>query len=170
MSDVILTNVARFVGLFLVQVLILINVDINTAYINLYIYPLFLLFLPIKIPNASLLLIAFILGISIDMFYNTAGVNAATCVFTAFLRPTILRILEPKGGYDVMHTPTKHQFGLNWFLQYSGIFFFIHLALLFFLEVFSFASFGTLLLKLLLSYLLSMLLVVIYVYLFNPKK
>lgn len=170
MNDVIVSNSLRFLGLFFVQVLILINVDINTTYVNLYIYPLIILLLPVRIQKVLLLVIAFILGIGIDMFYDTTGVNAAAAVFTAYFRSNVLDAIKPKGGYEQNHVPTKHQFGISWFLRYAGILFFIHLFAVFFLETLSFSNFGSLLLKTVLSYLLSMILVVIYMFLFNPKR
>lgn len=169
MSDVIVINVLRFLGLFLVQVLVLINVEINLSYVNLYIYPLFLLLLPIRIQKVALLVIAFCVGIAVDMFYDSSGVHAATCVFVAYIRSGVLAIIEPRGGYEQNHKPTKNQFGAAWFFQYSGILLFIHLLMVFMLEVFSFAGFGWIFLKTILSFLLSMVLVTIYTYLFNPK-
>lgn len=170
MSDVIVVNVLRFLGLFLVQVLILINVEINTSYVNLYIYPLFLLLLPIKIQKNLLLIIAFFLGIAVDMFYDTSGIHAATCVFIAFMRSGVLALIEPRGNYEANQAPTKRNFGAGWFFQYVGILLFIHLFLIFLLEAFSFAGFGFTLLKTILSFILSMVLVAIYTYLFNPKN
>ena len=73
MSDAIIANVLRFIGLFLVQVLILKNIDINTSYVNLYIYPLLLIMLPIRINKLALLFIAFFLGLLVDLFYMTPG-------------------------------------------------------------------------------------------------
>lgn len=169
MSDVIIINVLRFLGLFLVQVLILINVEINTNYVNLFIYPLFLLLLPIKIQKNLLLVIAFFLGIAVDMFYDTSGIHAAVCVFIAFIRSAVLSIMQPRGGYETNHAPTKRQFGATWFFQYVGIVLFIYLFLIFLLEAFSFDGFGFTLLKTILSFILSMVLVTIYTYLFNPK-
>ena len=134
MSDVIITNILRFLGLFLVQVLILVNVEINSSYVNLYIYPLFLLLLPIRLQKVALLGIAFFVGISIDMFYDTAGVHAAACVFTAYIRSGVLLVIEPRGGYDSSHKPTKEQYGAAWFFQYSGVLLFIHLLVVFILE------------------------------------
>jgi len=170
MNDAILSNSLRFLGLFFVQVLILINIDINTTYVNLYIYPLFILLLPIRIQKVVLLIIAFIIGLGVDMFYNTTGVNAAAAVLIAYLRSNVLETIKPKGGYEQNHVPTKHQFGTGWFLRYAGILFFIHLFVVFFLETLSFSGFGILLLKTILSFILSMILVIIYMFLFNPKR
>lgn len=168
-SDIIVANLLRFLGLFLVQVLILINVEINSSYVNLYIYPLFLMLLPIRIQKVALLGLAFVVGILVDMFYDTAGVHAAACVFLAYIRSGILAIIEPRGGYEQNHKPTKHQFGAGWFFQYAAILLLIHLLVVFLLEAFTFVSFGLLLLKTILSFILSMVLIVIYTYLFNPK-
>jgi hypothetical protein len=169
-SDVVIANVVRFFVLFLVQILILINVEINSNYVNLYLYPVFLFLLPIRMEKVLLLIIAFIMGISIDFFYDSSGVHAATSVFTVYLRSGILRLVEPRGGYEANHAPTKQQFGARWFYQYTGFLLFLHLLLVFLLEVFNFVGFGTIMLKTILSFLLSMLLVVIYVSIFNPRK
>ena len=121
MSDAIIANVLRFIGLFLVQVLILKNIDINTSYVNLYIYPLLLIMLPIRINKLALLFIAFFLGLLVDLFYMTPGVHAAASVLIAFLRPALCDAMEPRGGYNQNHSPNKYNFGMGWFLQFSSI-------------------------------------------------
>ncbi|NJN78503.1 MAG: hypothetical protein HC803_09430, partial [Saprospiraceae bacterium] len=139
MSDVIVINVLRFLGLFLVQVLILINVEINTSYVNLYIYPLFLLLLPVSIQRNLLLIIAFFMGIAIDMFYDTSGIHAAACVFVAYIRSGVLIVIEPRGGYEGNQAPTKRQFGAGWFFNTLVYYYsFTYFSLL--LETFSFAG------------------------------
>ena len=169
MSDLFIANIFRFIGIFLVQVLILINVDINTNYVNLYIYPLFILLLPIKMPRVWVLLIAFFFGLGVDTFYTTPGVHAAASVFIAYIRTGLFSIMEPRGGYDTKLSPNKHNFGMTWFLQYTGILMFMHLFLIFMLDAFDFGYFGSILLKTILSYMLSMLLLIIFTYVFNPK-
>ena len=169
MSDLFIANIFRFIGIFLVQVLILKNVDINTNYVNLYIYPLFILLLPIKMQRVWVLLIAFFFGLGIGLFYDMHGIHAATCVFIAYIRTGLFSIMEPRGGYDTKLSPNKHNFGMSWFLQYTGILMFIHLLFVFMLDAFDFAYFGSVMLKTILSYILSMLLLIIFTYVFNPK-
>lgn len=169
MSDLLIANIFRFIGIFLVQILILKNVDINTNYINLYIYPLFILLLPIKMQRVWVLLIAFVFGLSIDFFYDSPGVHAAASVFIAFIRTGLFRIMEPRGGYDTKLSPNKHNFGMTWFTQYTGILMFLHLFLIFMLDVFDMGYLGSIFLKTILSYILSMLLLIIFTYVFNPK-
>lgn len=169
MSDAVIANVFRFIGLFLVQVLILKNIDINTSYVNLYIYPMLILMLPIRINKLFLLFIAFFLGILVDLFYMTPGVHAAASVFIAFIRPTLCFLMEPRGGYDQNHSPNKHSFGMSWFMQYTGILMFIHLFVVFVLEAFTFSDIVDIMIRLVFSYILSMLLITTYQYIFNPK-
>jgi len=169
MSDAVIVNIFRFIGLMLVQVLILQNVHIH-SHANLYIYPIFILMLPIKTPNWMLLVIAFFLGLSIDIPYNTPGIHAAASVLTAFLRPTLCLIMEPRGGYDLGQSPNKNTFGMSWFFQYSAILMGIHLFAVFCLNAFDMSYLGDIILRTIFSFILSMTLVVLYQYIFNPKK
>lgn len=169
MSDLFIANIFRFIGIFLVQVLILSNVDINTNYVNLYIYPLFILLLPIKMQRVSVLFIAFFFGLGIDMFYDSQGIHSAVCVFTAYIRTGLFSIMEPRGGYDTKLSPNRYNFGMTWFLRYTGILMFIHLFFVFMLDAFDFGYLGSVVLKTILSYILSMFLLIIFTYIFNPK-
>ena len=88
-----------FFGLVLVQVLILNKIHI-LGFITPFLYIYFLLKLPTGISRYLLLLLGFILGIKIDVFSNTPGINAAACVFLAFVRPTFLRLFTPRDMLD----------------------------------------------------------------------
>ena len=166
MSNALVINIIRFIGIYLFQILILFNINLHPS-INLFIYPIFILLLPIRIPHALLISIAFILGVMVGLQYNAVGQHAAASVFIAFLRPTILNIMEPRGGFDPNQSPNKHFFGFSWFLQFSALLFFIHFCSLFILEVFTFNF--IVLIKILFSYIISMLMLILFTTLFNPK-
>ncbi|MGB0862815.1 MAG: hypothetical protein ACPG19_07300 [Saprospiraceae bacterium] len=167
MSNALIGNVIRFVMIYLFQVLILFNVEMY-EYVNLLFYPIFILLLPIRTPHSLLIFIAFVVGVSIGMYNNAVGEHAAASVLIAFLRPTVLSILEPRGGYDANQSPTKHYLGFSWFAQYAGILIFIHFVALFSLEVMGFGS--IVIFKIILSYIISMMIIFLYTLIFNPKS
>jgi len=59
--------------------------------INPFVYVLFFYWYPIKDNNAVLLLIAFALGITIDVFSDSMALHTLTCVTLAYFRPFIMR-------------------------------------------------------------------------------
>ena len=80
-----LIRLARFIILVLLQVLVL-----NHIHFEQYATPLFYIYFLLKIDSDNsrkgLMLWAFSLGLCIDIFSNTPGLNAATAVCTAFCR------------------------------------------------------------------------------------
>ena len=79
----VLQNIFSFILLVLVQVLVLNNIQF-LGYIDPYLYILFILVLPVQMPRWFLLILAFALGITIDIFSNTLGMQAFATVFIAF--------------------------------------------------------------------------------------
>jgi rod shape-determining protein MreD len=169
MINEVLRNFLRFIILVLVQVLIIKNIEMG-RYIIPFIYVLFIISLPFEIPNWLLLVVSFLLGISIDFFYNTAGMHAAACLVMAYVRPTILKLFSPREGYEFGMQPTIHYLGSVWFVSYAGILIFIHHLVLFFIEVFRFSEFFSTLLRVIVSSLFTLLLVVLIQFLFKQKK
>ena len=146
----ILRIIFRFIILIAVQVLILNHVEIS-GYINPFLYVLFILMLPVRIPRTVLLLIAFATGLCIDVFSNTAGMHAAACVLMAYMRPGWLKIIAPRDGYDAEAVPSVKRFGFQWFIIYSSVMVLIHHVYLFFIEVFRLNEFFSTLLRVILS-------------------
>jgi rod shape-determining protein MreD len=167
--NAIIRNIFRFILLVLIQVLIIKNLELG-RFINPFIYVLFIIMLPFETPKWLLLLSAFTLGITIDMFYDTAGMHAAACVAMAYVRPGILKLFSPRDGYETGTQPTIQYLGIPWFLSYSGILIVLHHLILFYIEIFRFSEFFPTLLRVLVSSLFSMLLIVFSQYLFNRKK
>ena len=93
-----------FVGLVLLQVLILNNVHI-AGYATPFLYVYFILKFASGTSRNELMLWAFFLGLTIDIFSNTPGMNAAATVFLAFVRPTFLRLFTPV-SYTHLTLPT----------------------------------------------------------------
>ena len=170
MINEVIKNILRFIFLVFFQVLILNNIQLS-GYLNPFLYVLFILMQPFETPKWLVLILAFVLGISIDMFSNTGGLHAAASVFMAFLREPILKLIAPRDGYDVVQKPTIQQFGFGWFFSYAGILVFIHHFFLFYLEVFHFANFFSTFFRVILSSFFTLTLIFISQFFFsNPKS
>ncbi|MDX1476880.1 MAG: hypothetical protein R3301_04205 [Saprospiraceae bacterium] len=172
MSALTSRHIIRFAVVILLQGLILRRIALGGMhfnYISILFYPILLALLPIKTPRAALLLIGLGLGLTIDVFYDSLGVHASACVFTAFIRPWILQILEPRGGYPVNVNPTIRDFGAAWFMQYMGTLLALHLLFYFSVEVFTFVYIGQILLKTVTSFIVSFMAILIFMFLFNPR-
>ncbi len=168
MINLLLRNTARFVVLVLLQVLLLDNIQLN-AYLNPFMYVLFILLLPFETPAWLLLVSAFLMGFSIDLFEHTPGMHASATVFMAFLRPLTLKIIAPREDYETSTYPRVFYYGFVWFLKYSLILVFAHHLFLFYFEVFSFSGFFHTLGKVILSTLFSSGFIVLSQFLFYRK-
>jgi hypothetical protein len=136
----ILKNSIRFIVLVLLQVLIVQNIRLG-SYIILLPYILFILLLPFETPKLVVLLCAFITGLTVDMFYDTAGMHAAACTLIGFARFYVLKLLSPREGYEPGLMPNVDSMGSVWFITYSLIIIFIHHLFFFYLEIFRFGEF-----------------------------
>lgn len=165
----IIKYVLAFVGLLLLQVLVLNNVELS-YYINPYVYPLIILMMPFRISQTVLMLVAFVCGFTVDVFSNTPGMHASALVMMAFLRPSIVRAITPRTGYETTEIPSARVFGLTWYLTYAGILMGVHHLIYFFLEIFSFKGLFNTLGKVLVSGLFSVLFVVLLAFLFSRER
>lgn len=168
MNNRIFINIARFVILVIVQVFLLNNIRIN-GYINPYLYVLFILWLPFETPGWLLLLSSFFLGLSVDLFAHTPGMNAAASVLMAFIRPAVIRLLTGSKSIEPGIGPGIKDMGFNWYFAYSLILIFFHHAFLFYIEIFRFTEFFQTLYRVLLSTISTLILVLVVEYLFMKK-
>ncbi len=168
-SSLSINNIVRFFVLLFVQVLILANIQVST-FINFFIYPMFLLLLPIRTPRSAQIVLAFLLGILVDVFYNTPGLHAAVSTFTAYMRDVILRIIEPRGGYTSDKTPNRRLFGDQWFWQYAAFLLFIHILLYCILEEFAIPNSFVFFQRFFLTYIFSLVIVILPQYLLPVKR
>ena len=140
---------AWFVGLLLLQVLILNNVHI-AGYATPFLYIYMIIKMDSETPRNGLMLWAFFLGLGVDLFSDTPGMNAASVVLLAFLRPLLLRLFAPRdltGNY----APSPRTMGTGAFLKYATACVLLHHAVLLSLDYFSAAHFGLLALRILAS-------------------
>ncbi|SKB46214.1 rod shape-determining protein MreD [Daejeonella lutea] len=169
MGRAIIVNTIRFILLIATQVFLL----KNTGYYNLsvpYLYILFILLLPFNIPNGLLFLLAFITGISIDVFYDTLGLHALACSVMAFVRIIFISVTVQRDGFDNEPEPRLGIMGFRWFIFYALILAFFHHLFLFSFEAFRISEFGYTIIRVLLSALLSTCLILITEFVFYRKK
>jgi hypothetical protein len=172
MDKAITNSIIRFFLLWLLQVFILKQVIWGwdgIVYLQVFLYPLFILLLPLNTPRGLTILLGFVLGLAIDWLYESPGLHAGALVFTAYARAFVLRILNPREGYGIKSHPTKKSLGQTWFFQYAATLIFIHLFVYFSLEAFTFVYFKSILLKVLFSWLGSMFFLLAGIYAINPE-
>jgi len=139
MHQFLLQNSVRLIVLILVQVLVLNNIQF-LGFINPYIYVLFIISLPVKTPRWFSLILAFALGITVDMFTNTLGLHTFACVLVAFLRNPLINIFAHNED-NINFTPSFNTFGTADYVKYVFIIVLIHHFTLYYMEVFNFANF-----------------------------
>jgi rod shape-determining protein MreD len=163
-------NIIRFILLVLLQVFVLNRILIHQL-VNPYIYLAFILVLPFKISRPLLILCGLLLGLTMDAFMNTMGLHAIACVLIAYLRPFIINILAAQGGFELsQRSPSFRSMGVAQFSVYTLILVSIHHIVYFTLEVFGFAGFFYLILKIVLSVTISTGLILLYEMLFFSRS
>ncbi len=148
--------VLLFVFLVLIQVLIL-NHILFLGYATPLLYIYFLIKLPTSFSKNSVILLGFLLGITIDLFCNTLGVNAAATTFVAFLRYPIQKLFFNDDEFD--HIEPKISILGGAFIKYCILIIFIHHSSLICLEYFSFFNIQTILLRIISSSLLTFIII-----------
>ena len=121
------------------------------GYTNPYLYVYFILLLPFATPRWLLLILAFIMGLSIDLFSNTPGLNAAATVLMAFFRPFVIRAISNIPEDELGVQPSLRIQGFKWFFSYTVILVLIHHLTLFYLEIFRFEELFQTLFRVILS-------------------
>ncbi len=137
MSSVVFWNIVRFVIAVLVQVLICNHIDFM-GYINPMVYIYFILLFPFNSNKSLFLVVAFLLGLSVDMFSDSGGAHAAACVIIAYIRPFVLRFAF---GISYEHQSIKLEntaFGQR--MVYIIILTLVHHFFVFLLEIFNISN------------------------------
>ena len=135
-----------------------------------YLYIMFIMLLPFETPNLMLFALSFILGLTIDSFYDTPGLHAAACVLLAFVRILFISITVQRDGFDNEPEPTLSVMGLRWFFTYALILTLAHHFFLFNLEVFRMSEMPYTLGRFVLSSIFTLFLVLLSGFLFYRKK
>ncbi|HSM47166.1 MAG TPA: rod shape-determining protein MreD [Draconibacterium sp.] len=148
-----------FFSLVLAQVLIFNQVQFS-GFFNPYAYLLFIILLPLSTPRYLVLILAFLLGLTIDIFSNSLGVHSAATVFAAYARPLVIRVISNRED-DKSDYPGLHQNKLIWFVNYVLIMVLLHHTVLFYLEVYTFTNFFNTFYRVIFSSLFSIIIIVL---------
>lgn len=167
MSNDFLINIARFVFLVLLQVIILNHINF-LGYINPYLYIMFILVLPVSTSDIQVIIWGFLLGLMIDVFQDSGGIHAAACLTIAYLRPKLLSISYGL-SYDYQavnfyNTPLKER------LTFVISMVLIHHFILFLLVFFNFSHIVLILKNTLFSGLFTIILILIATAFFQKVK
>lgn len=134
MNNILSIHTVRFVLLILLQVLLFSKINL-LGYINPYIYILFIILYPVKNNRILFMFFSFLLGLMIDVFMDSGGINATASLCTAFIRPNILKF---SFGTIYEHQALKFDkvdFGQK--ITYISILVFFHHFIYFLFEIFN---------------------------------
>ncbi|GHT12222.1 hypothetical protein AGMMS4956_06500 [Bacteroidia bacterium] len=130
----------------------------------------YILIMPLQTSRLSLLLVSFAMGIVVDSFFSTLGVNAAAGVLVGYLRPFLLPLFISGEWKEKKTSPSIYTMGIRYFFYYVILLSFLFHFLQFFLEVFSFNEWYFTLLRILLSSIASAVLMMLFQFLFAKKN
>lgn len=148
-----------FIGLILLQIVVLNNINF-LGYINPFFYIFFIFLYPIRKDDATLLLLSFFLGLFIDVFSDSGGINAAATLLIAFIRIPVLQSVIGKreidyGALTIFKLPFTKMF------LYVVILTFIHHLTVFGMEYFKWSKFDIIFIKTLLTSIFTIILTMI---------
>lgn len=167
MNSTLLVNVFRFIMLLAIQIVIFNNMNF-LGYISPFPYILYIILYPVNSNRTGLIISSFLLGITMDMFCNSGGIHAASCVILAYYRPYIFKFsFGLSYEYQTIKlneslTPERFSFILVSVL--------LHHIVLFILLAFQFKFIWDILLRTLFSSVFTILISIIIIYLIKPNK
>jgi rod shape-determining protein MreD len=148
-----------FIGLILLQIVVLNNINF-LGYINPFFYIFFIFLYPIRKDDATLLVLSFFLGLFIDVFSDSGGINAAATLFIAFIRIPVLQSVIGKreidyGALTIFKLPFPKMF------LYVVILTVMHHLIVFGMEYFKWSKFDIIFIKTLLTSIFTIILTMI---------
>ena len=138
-----------FIGLVLIQVLVLNQMHIS-GYATPFLYIYFILKINSKVGRNELMLWAFMLGLTVDIFGNTPGMNAAAATCLAFSRSSLLRLSTLRSEDEAFYPGIK-SLGVSSFSRYALLASVLFCTVLLLIDTFSFFHVGRLILKIIAS-------------------
>lgn len=167
MNSALLVNIFRFIMLLAIQIVIFNNMNF-LGYISPFPYILYIILYPVNSNRPGLIFSSFLLGLTMDMFCNSGGIHAASCVILAYYRPYFFKFsFGLSYEYQTIKlndslTPERFSFILVSVL--------LHHIVLFILSAFQFKFIWDILLRTLFSSLFTIIISIIIIYLIKPNK
>lgn len=164
-SRTLFTDLLIIVMLIALQIFVLNRITLFGKYTPV-LYPVFVMFYPFFRNKYQFLLLSFLLGLGIDAFLYTWGINAFATTVMAYFRTIIFRT----------STDTSTDFfsfqSLQWtqFLLFIILSIFIHQLLVQYIEIFKFTRFFDILLNVIVTSGISFVFIFIYALAFKIKQ
>lgn len=156
--------ILSFIGFVLLQTILSGLVDFGPL-LFVSIYPLFLITIPLNVSLNRLMILAFVIGLTIDFFSNSImGLNSAASIIMVVAQPKILKLLHRKGEIENQIRPGMRELGFNRFFAYLAINLIIHHTAITLIENFGFSNFQIILPRIVVSLLVNMLLILVLEY------
>ena len=157
-----------FLSLWFLQVFVFNNI-LFLGYINPYVYIAFVIFYPLKKGRFLFLFLSFLLGLAIDFFSDSGGINAFSLLFVAYIRLFLVRVIFKKTEQDyLLFNLQQEPFGKVF--NYVITLIVIHHFILFSLANFSFQNFSSVFTNTLYSSIFTSVLFFIGSYIIRKKK
>ena len=131
------------------QLLLLENVQLF-GYLNPYYYPILVLLWPVKWNRALSLVVAFGLGMIMDLFENSGGLHTSALVLLAYVRPYLLQSLVARAVEEGLSVNLS-SLGPTKFIAFTTMGLFVFHFWLFLLEAFAWSEFFWVLIRSLVS-------------------
>jgi rod shape-determining protein MreD len=166
-------QIGKYIFSFFLLVLLQITIFFHTSIFGVaycFIYVSLILFLPVFIPRSWLMTIGFVLGLVIDMFYDTPGINTFACVTVAFIKNPLFSVFMNPNDLDERDTISITSISVGVFVPFVAILLFVHHFLVLFLQNFDIQNFFYILLSSTLSTVLTLLVLVAGEYLFFSNR
>lgn len=163
----ILSQIKWFIGLVLLQALILNQMHIE-GYATPFPYIYFILKFHSRASRNELLLWAFFMGLVMDMFSNTAGMNAASFTCLAFFRTPFLRMMTSR-DLEEDFQPSIKVMGIAPFLRYALMLSLFFCILFIVLDTFSFFNWSVMIFRIVTSTFTTLLCIIGFEYMWRKK-
>ncbi len=160
--------ISLFISLLLLQVFVLNNIKF-LGFINPYLYVSFVIFYPLRKERISFLTLSFLLGLSIDFFSDSGGINAFSLLLIAYIRLFFIRIIFKKTEQDYLLF-NLHEEPFGKVFNYVITLIVIHHFILFSLANFSTQNFSDVLINTLYSSIFTSVLFFLGTYITRNKK
>lgn len=135
-----LKTVIQFLILYVLMVLAQVIV-FNRICLFGYAVPLVFIYFIVKLPVTLhinwVLTVSFLMGLTIDIFSDTQGMNALACTILGLIRKSVLHLYFPREDEMTASQPSLRSLGVSVFLKYVFSISLLYCILFFFIESFS---------------------------------
>lgn len=165
-------NIIWFLGLIFFQIFILdaIHIGLYSTYFTPLIFSFFILKQRIETSMFQLLIYAFFMGLLIDIFRNTIGLNTSILLLLAFLRSRFLYLISSKDDFESGVELNLFTIGIGRYVMFFGLSIFFYHIMFFLVEQFSFQNFSILIFRSFINTITALFVLAFLQFFIIPKK